>query len=369
MSKSPVASGIALSTGRIPLTDASSSVSAPSRSDPKARVVGEVARSRRLGPRAVDTYGDDVDRRAWTGGHRQRRGGRRPRESAETQPGSSRLASAGVGDWRGASCEREPYARRTGHASECVARRLDLDDRRTGLERASAQLGPGQVHQHAALPTGRLFGPTEVLDHASPCRVVVMRAVDAHAVHAVLEQVLDQAVIVGGFAGHRDHDRHAAIRRSPSRASVCALQQSPPGFEIDGSLAATRAGANRVRAPGGAPQARRQPQTGRAILRARGTRGPPSPAASAATGGRGCVARRSAAGSPRSRAESGGPARARQATLVASRPDLCGAEGLRRSAVRIQNPTRDRRWFAGRDRSSWSSLSITAVKNVRDSCS
>ena len=116
--------------------------------------------------------------------------------------------------------------------SERVARWLDLDDRRTRRERASTQLRPGQVHEYAAFPTGRLFGATEMLEHASPCRFVIMRAVDAHTVHAVLEQVLDQAVVIGGFAGHCDHDRHAAIS-GPKQGFSMNMQQSLPCFEID----------------------------------------------------------------------------------------------------------------------------------------
>ena len=39
-----------------------------------------------------------------------------------------------------------------------------------------------------------------------------MGAVDAHAVHALGQQVVDEARVVGGFARHGDHDAHVPAR-------------------------------------------------------------------------------------------------------------------------------------------------------------
>ena len=40
-----------------------------------------------------------------------------------------------------------------------------------------------------------------------------MRAVDAHAVHALLKKIVDKGVVLSRFAGHGHHDRDAASRR------------------------------------------------------------------------------------------------------------------------------------------------------------
>ena len=40
-----------------------------------------------------------------------------------------------------------------------------------------------------------------------------MRAIDAHAVHALPEQGVDERVVRGGLTGHGDHDPHLATRR------------------------------------------------------------------------------------------------------------------------------------------------------------
>src|SRR4030095_5560770 len=93
-----------------------------------------------------------------------------------------------------------------------------LDHAGTGLEWTSAELGPGQVHEDATDTTGRQFGSTEMLDHARPCAFIVMRTVDTHAVHTVLDQMLDQAVVNGRLAGHGDHDRDAAVGLAQTRA-------------------------------------------------------------------------------------------------------------------------------------------------------
>jgi hypothetical protein len=67
-----------------------------------------------------------------------------------------------------------------------------------------------------------VFGTTQVLDHARPLVGPVMRAVDPHAVHALLEETVDERVVVGGFARHGDRDGNAAGRwATEHRLSVC----------------------------------------------------------------------------------------------------------------------------------------------------
>ena len=62
----------------------------------------------------------------------------------------------------------------------------------------------------------------------------VVRAVDAHAVHALLEKIADQGVVVSGFAGHGHHDRDAARRRGSQHRFGVSLQQPLAGRKIDG---------------------------------------------------------------------------------------------------------------------------------------
>jgi hypothetical protein len=49
-----------------------------------------------------------------------------------------------------------------------------------------------------------------VLDHAQPRRSVIMGAIDAHAVHALLKQVLNKKVVFRSLARHGDHDPDSA---------------------------------------------------------------------------------------------------------------------------------------------------------------
>ena len=111
--------------------------------------------------------------------------------------------------------------------------RGDLDHAQTWLERTSTEFGTGQIHQHAPSTAGRQFCSTKMLDHALPCAVSVMRTVDTHAVHTVLDQMLNQAVVNGRLAGHRDHDRDAAVGwHRPEEGMGVRSQEMPPTFQI-----------------------------------------------------------------------------------------------------------------------------------------
>ena len=100
----------------------------------------------------------------------------------------------------------EPHARRRRHASERVASRPPPCDRGPGLDGAGAQLGSGQVEGQGAALAGLALGLMQTLDHSLPDRGVVVGAVDAHDLHAGLDEIADQRRLVGGFARHRHHD-------------------------------------------------------------------------------------------------------------------------------------------------------------------
>ena len=107
---------------------------------------------------------------------------------------------------------RQPDACRRDHPAEHVPARADTEHRRSGLDLAGAQFGTAQVHHHPAGTAQRLLGPPQVFDHALPGILVVVRAIDAHAVHALFEQGVDERVVCGGLTGHGDHDPHLATR-------------------------------------------------------------------------------------------------------------------------------------------------------------
>ena len=216
----------------MPLTGASAPVSTPARSSPDSDVAGEITGSRRLGPTAIDADRREIDRACGPSGIGEREAVA-DHERLQKRFRELEAGIGGVGGLRGALLRREPNPRWLGHTSEHVARRPDLDHAGTGLERTSAELGPGQVHEHATGTTGRQFGSTEMLDHARPCAFVIMRTVDTHAVHTVLDQMLDQAVVDGRLAGHGDHDRDAAVGwHRPEQGVGVRTQKMPPTFQI-----------------------------------------------------------------------------------------------------------------------------------------
>jgi len=75
-----------------------------------------------------------------------------------------------------------------------------------GIAYAGAQLRAGQVDYDPAWSPQRPLGLPQVLDHAQPRRGVIMGAIDAHAVHALLEQVLHEKIVFRSLARHGDHN-------------------------------------------------------------------------------------------------------------------------------------------------------------------
>ena len=164
-------------------------------------------------------------------------------EQRRPRPGSSLVGIGFV------HARDEPHARGLGHASDRVARRPPLRDRGSGLDRAGAQLRPGQVERQCAALAGLALGPAQVLDHPLPDLGAVVGAVDAHDFHAGLDQVANQRRLVGRFAGHRHHDprlpgRGARVRGSRPRASASSAS---PVSNVTGGGAAISAGTGCLR--------------------------------------------------------------------------------------------------------------------------
>src|SRR4029450_3366792 len=80
-------------------------------------------------------------------------------------------------------------------------------------EGSGAKFWAGQVHAYTARPANFALGLTQVFDHPEPGFSILVSTVDAHAVHAVLEQVAHQDVVIGRLTGYGNHDP----RRSASR--------------------------------------------------------------------------------------------------------------------------------------------------------
>ena len=88
MSRSPVASGIAVSTGGIPRRALPSRLFRPRRARPERRTfVREIARARGLGPAAIRTDRRDGEHAPGMPGISERAGGHRRRALQETHPG------------------------------------------------------------------------------------------------------------------------------------------------------------------------------------------------------------------------------------------------------------------------------------------
>ena len=120
----------------------------------------------------------------------------------------------------------EPEHRGPHHRAEAIPHRLHLEDGRARLDLAGPDLRSAKVHLHGAWPADLQAGPLQVLDHLHPRRVVVVGAIDAHAVHAALQELADEGVVAGRLTGHRDHDpdRPARGRRTEQRGGVPGQQ-------------------------------------------------------------------------------------------------------------------------------------------------
>ena len=131
-------------------------------------------------------------------------------EGGEPLAGEAEDAVGRLGRGVGPLTRGGPEARGLAGAAERVARRLPAEDARPGRERAGAQLGAGEVHLNAAGPADLGLRLPQVGDHAGPCGLVVVGAVDAHAVHAAGEQGADEGRVVGGLGRQGDHDADGA---------------------------------------------------------------------------------------------------------------------------------------------------------------
>jgi hypothetical protein len=107
----------------------------------------------------------------------------------------------------------QPNASRRDDAPIHIALGPALDHRRPWLDWASSQFGAGDIHENPAIAPGFFASLSEVADHTQPDLRIIVRAVDAHAVHAVLYKVANQFVISSGIRVHGDHDAHFSFRR------------------------------------------------------------------------------------------------------------------------------------------------------------
>lgn len=78
---------------------------------------------------------------------------------------------------------------------------------------ARPELGIGKIHQDAAGASGLLARSLEATNHAEPDIRIVVRAINAHAIHAALGEIADEFVIRGGVGRH-DANRAAGRRRT-----------------------------------------------------------------------------------------------------------------------------------------------------------
>ena len=130
---------------------------------------------------------------------------------ADLEPGQPafRDGKAGIGGRRWqqlTAVGNEPDPSRGGDPPEEVAAGTPLDQAGAGFDRARPELWTGKIHEDATRLAKILLGAAEVGDHPRPVGGVVVRAIDPHAVHAAIEQLANEQVILGCLARHRDHD-------------------------------------------------------------------------------------------------------------------------------------------------------------------
>ena len=116
---------------------------------------------------------------------------------------------------------------------------LILASRPDGPDGAGAQLGSGQVGIDAAGTARCLFCRAEVANHALPSLGIVVRAVDAHDVHARYQQPMHQFRIRGGLAGHGDHDTGPALagaRTGAQQGAGVCVQVHTAGLDTHGAM-------------------------------------------------------------------------------------------------------------------------------------
>ncbi len=105
----------------------------------------------------------------------------------------------------------EPEAGRSGDSPVEISLWTAAKNWRAGLDGAGTEFGPGKIDLDPAMAAGFLAGALEIANHAEPDARGVMGAVNAHAIHAVAEEVEDEVEVGGGVGGHGDHDGDAAM--------------------------------------------------------------------------------------------------------------------------------------------------------------
>jgi hypothetical protein len=101
---------------------------------------------------------------------------------------------------------------------------------------------------HVAALAQRVLGRACVLDHPEPGMRLVVRAVDAHHVHACRAQVVDQLRVGRGLGWHGDHDAGVALhRRLAHELDGVGLQQARPLVDADTPVVPRRDGTGRER--------------------------------------------------------------------------------------------------------------------------
>ena len=146
------------------------------------------------------------------------------------QPIGLDLQMMGSARHRGRGTVRtQAQARGSSDRAGPVARGLDLQHRRAAVDRPGAQLGAGQVHQHAHRATGTLRRTAHVGGHADPLGRPVVRAVDSGDVHAARHELVDQRRIDRRLAGQGHHDANGALGgRRAEQGATMLLEQGPP---------------------------------------------------------------------------------------------------------------------------------------------
>jgi hypothetical protein len=128
---------------------------------------------------------------------------------------AGRHRNAGVGLRRGVlglRGRREPNARGRKDAPKIVAPGTEFQHGRTRFDGSGSKLGAGEIHRDFACLARFLFCAAQVSDHAGPRLGGVVGAVDAHAVHALKDEIADEIVVGGCFGRHRNHDADVASR-------------------------------------------------------------------------------------------------------------------------------------------------------------
>jgi len=129
----------------------------------------------------------------------------------------------------GAICWCEPNVSGSEDTAANVASGPRLDDGRSRLNGAGAEFGTSDIHKQPAIASRFLTSFLKIANHAEPGFGFVMGTVDAHAIHAIADEVAHQCIVRGGVCGHGDHDANFSSGwGGPSKASVLASRSSAP---------------------------------------------------------------------------------------------------------------------------------------------